>query len=194
MPDRWVKTNWKEKNEKGTDVCVLSYFVCDEQKCRQLILQQRNTCQVPWVQHFCSDNATCLSVKCFRQLGSLFWVSKINYLTKWTQTKESCCTCMMIMCSYWVTYTQFYFCWGDGEVQKEGWSSESEGSWSLDIKCQSQKSEIWSFVRSLCVSGPVFTEKVSEEPLSLFNPLSEAFNLLPDTPILCTSLKIMYPK
>lgn len=70
-------------------------------------------------------------------------------------------------------HSTFDFCWGDGEVQKEGWASDSKGSWSLDIKCQSQKSEIWSSVRSLCVSVSVFTEKVSVKPLSLFSPLSE---------------------
>lgn len=63
------------------------------------------------------------------------------------------------------------FCWVDGEAEEEGWVSESEGSWSLDIKCQSQKTEIWSLVCSLCVSVCLYSLRRSVNGPSLFSVL-----------------------
>lgn len=57
------------------------------------------------------------------------------------------------------------------ERQSSYRESESEGSWSLDIKCHSHED------RDLIPCVSVFTEKVSEGPLSFFSPLSEDFNI-----------------
>lgn len=71
--------------------------------------------------------------------------------------------------------------WGDGEAErkKSSFSAvESEGSWSLDIKCHSQDDrDLIPRLLPLCLRESVFIEKVSEGPLSFFSPISEDFNV-----------------
>lgn len=49
------------------------------------------------------------------------------------------------------------FCWGD-RGRKRGDRLKSEGSRSLDTKCQHQKAEIWSFVRCHCLWVCIYWE------------------------------------